>query len=116
MGNPVDVEKALELNGLDASPDHILQAMMDYQELVDSIDDEMIKETETSNSYLSSPSVKKRMHPMSKFVELSGNLDDRFSAIPNRNNKKKNGSRKKDGSRRGRKNQFLGSFKRSYIA
>ena len=34
---------ALELNGLDASPDDILQAMMDYQELVDSIDDEMMK-------------------------------------------------------------------------
>ena len=34
---------ALELDDLEASPDDILQAMMDYQELVDSIDDEMMK-------------------------------------------------------------------------
>ena len=34
---------ALELDGLGASHDDIFQAMMDYQELVDSIDDEMMK-------------------------------------------------------------------------
>ena len=34
---------ALELDGLGASQDDIFQAMMDYQELVDSIDDEMMK-------------------------------------------------------------------------
>ena len=34
---------ALELDGLGASQDDILQAMMDYQDLVESIDDEMMK-------------------------------------------------------------------------
>ena len=34
---------ALDLNALDASPDDILQAMIDYQDLVDSIDDEIMK-------------------------------------------------------------------------
>jgi len=103
--DPVDVEKALELDALGASQDDIFQAMMDYQELVDSIDDEMMKEIDTAPKI--KPSLAKQFY----------GLSDTFpNGKAKRNGKKKNGSRKKDTSRRGRKNQFLGSFKRSYIA
>merc|ERR1712131_350687 len=104
--DPVDVEKALELDALGASQDDIFQAMMDYQELVDSIDEERMKEIDTAPKI--KPSLAKHFY----------GLSDTFPNIgkAKRNGKKKNGSRKKDTSRRGRKNQFLGSFKRSYIA
>merc|ERR1711990_1407522 len=108
--DPVDVERALKLDGLGASQDDILQAMMDYQELVESIDDEMMKEMDTAMKI--KPAHKPSL--ANKFSGLSVNLPNTVSA--KRNGRKKNGSRKKDTSRRGRKNQFLGSFKRSYIA
>jgi len=104
--DPVDVEKALELDALGASQDDIFQAMMDYQELVDSIDDEMMKEIDTAPKI--KPSLAKQFYGLSDSFPNLGKAK--------RNGKKKNGSRKKDTSRRGRKNQFLGSFKRSYIA
>ena len=62
------------------------------------------------------PSIQTRMNQAKKFAGMSDNLADTISAMPKRNGKKKNGSRKKDTSRRGRKHQFLGSFKRSFIA
>jgi len=80
--------------------------MMDYQELVDSIDDEMMKEIDTAPKI--KPSLAKQFYGLSDTFPNLGKAK--------RNGKKKNGSRKKDTSRRGRKNQFLGSFKRSYIA
>ena len=61
------------------------------------------------------PSLTTQMNRMSKYAGMSDDLADTFSA-PKRNGKKKNGSRKKDNTRKGRKNQFLGSFKRSFIA
>merc|ERR1719394_2422153 len=90
--DPVDVEKALELDGLGASQDDIFQAMMDYQELVDSIDDEMMKEIDTAPKI--KPSLAKQFYGLSDTFPNLGKAK--------RNGKKKNGSRKKDTSRRGR--------------
>merc|ERR1712156_849405 len=96
----LDQDSVDEIDALDASPDDILQALIDYQSLVDEIDDEM----------------KKPLSRVDQFVaDLSQTSQKPMLMIPKRNGSKMNGSRKKDSPRRGRKNKFLGSFKRSFI-
>merc|ERR1712156_901072 len=107
-----------ERDALDVSPDDILQALIDYQSLVDEIDDEMKKgqhSKPTTYDEISNLSVQPLSRVDQLVADLSQTSQKPMLMIPKRNGSKMNGSRKKDSPRRGRKNKFLGSFKRSFI-